>query len=167
MLSLTSSFCDLISSSCFNSACAFSCSGLLIVDILAAASLRATFSASLFWVQVELAPSTNTDGYNPGCILAQYTGGANAGKFVNYDPAGTNGQNIAALALVDEYITPDVRKQGTQGKYLVHAVLGGAAFDRALVYFNKQNGTDNIAPAIAQIGGKIVFGKVCLYAVGR
>lgn len=129
-------------------------------------NLWATDPSLAYFIDVELAPSTNTDGYKPGCILAQYTAGQYQGQCVNYDPSGTNGQNVALIVLTDQYLTPDVQKLGTQGQALVQAVLGGATFYQEQVYFNKQDGTDNIAPAITQIGGKIAFGRVGLYAIG-
>lgn len=118
-----------------------------------------------YFVDVELAPSNNIDGYQPGCILAQYTDGQYKGTFVNYDPKGTDGQNQALVILTDQYLTPDVQKLGTQGKALVQAVWGGATFYLDQVYFNKQDGTDDITSAIGQIGGKLGFGRVALYAI--
>lgn len=129
-------------------------------------SLWACDQSLAYVVDVELAPSTNTDGYKPGCILARYTAGKYAGLFVNYDPAGTDGQNAAVVILVDQYLTAEMQKLGTQGKSLVQTVFGGAAFYQDQIYFNQQNGKDNIVPAISQIGGKLGFGRVCLYAVG-
>jgi len=85
---------------------------------------------------------------------------------VNYDPAGQDGQNVALIILTDQYLTPEMLKNGTQGQALVQAVLGGATFYKDYVYFNKQDGTDDIAAAINQIGGKIAFNKVGLYAIG-
>lgn len=128
--------------------------------------LWASDQSLAYFTTVALAPSTNTDGYKPGCILAQYTAGQYQGQFVNYSPAGTNGQNVALLVLTDQYLTPDVQKLGTQGQALVQAVLGGATFYQNQIYFTKQDGTDVIAAAIAQIGGKVAFGRVGLYAIG-
>lgn len=128
--------------------------------------LWATDPSLAYFVDIELAPSNNTDGYKPGCILAQYTSGEYAGQFVNYDPEGTDGQNVALVILTDQYLTPDVEKSGTQGQALVQAVWGGATLYQDQVYFNKQDGSDNIAAAISQIGGKFAFGRVGLYAIG-
>ena len=129
-------------------------------------SLWATDPSLAYFIDVELAPSTNTDGYKPGCILAQYTAGQYEGQCVNYDPNGSNGQNVAFIILTDQYLTPDAQKLGTQGQALVQAVLGGATFYQKQIYFDKQDGTDSIASAISQIGGKIAFGRVGLYAIG-
>ncbi|MCE3267817.1 MAG: hypothetical protein K0R49_69 [Burkholderiales bacterium] len=130
-------------------------------------NLWATDPSNANFVNVTLAPSTNQDGYNPGCILAQYTSGDYQGQFVNYDPNGKDGQNIALLILTDQYLTPDMQKLGTRWGVLVQAVLGGATLYKDQVYFNKQDGTDDIVPAITQIGGKVVIGKVGLYAIGK
>lgn len=129
--------------------------------------LWATDPSLAYFIEVELAPSTNVDGYKPGCILAQYTAGQYIGQCVNYDPSGTNGQNVALAVLTDQYLIPDVQKLGTQGEFLVQGVLAGATFYQDKVYFNKQDSSDDIAPAIAQIGGKIAFGRIGLYAIGR
>jgi hypothetical protein len=129
-------------------------------------NLWATDPSLAYFIDVELAPSTNTDGYKPGCILAKYTSGDYKGQFVNYDANGADGQNTAVLILTDQYLTPDIQKGGTQGKGLAQAVLGGATFYQDQIYFDKQDGTDDITAAINQIGGKVAFGRVCLYAVG-
>ena len=120
-----------------------------------------------YMVQIELAASTNADGYKPGCILSQYSSGPNHMKFVNYDPKGTNGQNNAVLILTDEYLTPDMEKLGTQGKVLAQAVFGGATFYYPKIYYNKQDGKDDLKVPISQIGGKTAFNRVCLFAIGK
>lgn len=130
-------------------------------------NLWATDPSLAYYIEVELAPSTNADGYKPGCILAQYSAGEHIGKFVNYDPNGKDGQNVALAILTDQYLTPDIEKLGTQGQSLVQAVIAGATFYQDQMYFNKQDGSDSIVLAIAQIGGKIAFGRVGLYAIGH
>lgn len=139
-------------------------------DLQSYSKLWATDQSFASFINVELAPSTNTDGYKPGCILAQLTGGANQGKFINYDPAGADGQNVALAILEDQYLTPEMEKQGTNGDVLVRAVIAGANFYQDQIYFTKQDGTTDaglLAAAITQLGGKIGFGKVMLFAVGR
>ena len=65
--------------------------------------------------QVILAPATNTYGYQPGCILAQYTGGGNIGKFVNYVPSASNGQGTPIAVLVDNYLLPEQYAPSSSG----------------------------------------------------
>lgn len=131
------------------------------------ADLWATDPTLAYFIEIELAPSTNIEGYKPGCILAQYTFGQYKGLCVNYDPNGKDGQNQALIILTDQYLTPEMQKFGTLGQALVQTVLGGATFHKRQIYFNAQNGQDDITQAIAQIGGKVAFDKVSLYAIGK
>lgn len=64
--------------------------------------------ANVVFIQVKLAPyaggNVATDGYKKGLALAQYTGGANAGQYVNWVAGGANGQGTCIGFLSDDRI---------------------------------------------------------------
>ena len=56
-----------------------------------------------FCVKGLMATSTGSYVYTSGSIVAQYTSGPNAGKYVNYNSSGSNGQAVPIGVIVDDY----------------------------------------------------------------
>jgi hypothetical protein len=52
-----------------------------------------------------LGTQTRAGSYVPGCLMALLTGGGNAGQVVDYDSAGSNGQNACYAILVDQNVS--------------------------------------------------------------
>ncbi len=108
--------------------------------------------ASPIYTQSLLAPSTGGIVYQTGLLLAQYTAGANVGKFVNYDSvAGTDGQNVFVGVLMDDLI-----QTGTtvSGQVQIAVMLTKGAFVKEQLLYTQ---IADVAAAIAQRNAKVVF----------
>lgn len=108
--------------------------------------------ASPIYTIALLAPSTGGIVYQTGFLLAQYTSGANQGKFVNYDSvSGTNGQATFVGVLMDDLI-----QTGTTvtGQVRIAVMLTKGAFIQQQLLYTQ---IEDIAAAIAQRNAKVVF----------
>lgn len=108
--------------------------------------------ASPIYTMAQLAPSTGGIVYQYGLMLAQYTSGGNAGKFVNYDSvAGTNGQAVFVGVLMDDLIQTGTTVTGQV--QIAIMLTKGAYVQEQLLYTQ----IADIAAAIAQRDAKVVF----------
>ncbi len=108
--------------------------------------------ASPIYTMSLLAPSTGGIVYQTGLLLAQYTSGSNAGKFVNYDSvSGANGQNVFVGVLMDDLI-----QTGTTvvGQVQIAVMLTKGAFVQEQLQYTQ---IADIAAAIAQRNAKVVY----------
>lgn len=108
--------------------------------------------ASPIYTLAPLAPSTGGIVYQTGLLLAQYTSGANVGKFVNYDSvAGTNGQATFVGVLMDDLI-----QIGTTvtGQVQIAVMLTKGAFVESQLLYTQ---IADVAAAITQRNAKVVF----------
>lgn len=110
--------------------------------------------------KVTLAPATSAYGYNVGCILAQYTAGGSKGKFVNYDPAGSNGQNVPVAVLTDCYLTAEMAN-GTGdtppgvGGGMIEVCWGNASLIAANLWWTEPNDGDDLTTVFGIASTKI------------
>jgi len=87
-----------------------------------------------------LAPATNSGGYLSGCIVAQYTAGSLIGKFVNYNPSGIDGQNVAVGIIADDYLDATVTVNGGYA----NIVFGAAELYTQYLYWTTPGAGDNL-----------------------
>lgn len=108
--------------------------------------------ASPIYTVAPLAPSTGGVVYQSGTMVAQYTSGANVGKFVNYDSvAGSNGQNVFVGVISDDLIFNGTTVVGQV--QIIVMLTKGAFIESALQYTQ----IADVAAAIAQRNAKVVF----------
>lgn len=103
---------------------------------------------------VTLAASTDSVVYQTGVILAQYTAGANTGKFVNYKSGASNGQGTAVAILWDDNI---VNATSVTGLVTAGVPRGGVECYYASLIGSVSGDVD---AAITQLGGIKVLNAV-------
>lgn len=112
--------------------------------------------------EIQLIAATDDVVYDAGCVIVQITSGSDAGKYVNYNPAGlVPGQNTItpgkAGIISDQYLTSDVSTSGG----VANMVWGNAQIFASAIYWTEP-GADDPADVIGLTTGKIpgeVYGR--------
>jgi len=110
-------------------------------------------TSTVKFLDIQLAPSTDSYVYKTGSILAVWgSGGAHPDLFVNYKTGGSNGQATAMAVLVDTRIPSGLTTPGANDRYV--AVIGCCQL--FLQYLNTEANTGaDVLTALATMNARV------------
>lgn len=129
--------------------------------------------ANIVLIQVQLAAYTGgvtgTNGYVKGLAMAQFTGGANSGKYVNWVASGANGQGTCIGFLADDRIpyyeygstTLPFRTPSANDRFTL--VFGQAQMFLSALSATGTGGAADVAAALATLVGARTYNNTVAY----